>query len=185
MTTAQSQPYSMVDGLYENFQRLMEQIDVSEASLRNYVEDMFQKSLCIGIGCYFERRITDTVFNLARRDSHSVLASEFIRIRGIGRSYSTLFNWSDLSANSANSFYGLFGSEFKQYMTNYVNNHDEFRNATLAFLELGNARNRVAHTFDSVGKTTDEIYKLYQSALVFVNELPSRFEEFERSRASE
>ena len=192
MTTAQPQPYSMVDGIYEDFQRMMAQIDVSEVSLRNSVEDMFQKSLCIAIGCYFERRVTDAVLNLARRDSHSVLASEFVRIWGIGHRYSSLFDWSawgarttKRAAKSGNSFYRLFGAEFQQYMTNYMSTNDEFRNAVLAFLELGNARNRVAHTFDSVGKTTDEIYELYQNASVFVEELPLRFEEFERSWGSE
>jgi hypothetical protein len=45
-----------------------------------------------------------------------------------------------------------------------------------AFLELGNERNRLVHqnyaTFP-MEKTLDEIYALYQNAVMFVDALPS------------
>ena len=175
----ESQP-SVVDRLYSDFKLIIEQIDdpenpASTISLRNSTEDVFQKTLTVAIGAYFERRITDAVLDLVGKSSNNTLAPEFARIRGIEKSYHSLFNWGD---NNANSFYRLFGGDFRDYMKEYVKNNDEFGRAAKAFLELGNARNEVAHTFNSVGKTTEEIYDLYRIALLFVDQIPLRFDEF-------
>ena len=170
----ESQP-SVVDRLYSDFKLIIEQIDVSEISLRNSTEDVFQKTLTVAIGTYFERRITDAVLDLVDKSSNNTLATEFAWIKGIDKRYYSLFNWED---NNANSFYRLFGGDFRDYMKEYVKNNDEFGRAAKAFLELGNARNEVAHTFNSVGKTAEEIYDLYRIALLFVDQIPLRFDEF-------
>jgi hypothetical protein len=56
-----------------------------------------------------------------------------------------------------------------------VKESDRLRSSVQAFLEVGNERNKLVHqdfaTF-SMEKTLDEIYGLYQNALVFVDFLP-------------
>jgi hypothetical protein len=53
---------------------------------------------------------------------------------------------------------------------------EELQSSVRAFLEIGNERNRLVHqdyaTFQ-IEKTLDEIYILYQSALKFVEALPT------------
>ncbi len=79
-------------------------------------------------------------------------------------------------ANNANQFFGLFGSEFRSTMTERMKKSDDMQSSVEAFLELGNERNRLVHqnyaTFP-MEKTLDEIYALYQSAVMFVDDLPA------------
>ena len=77
----------------------------------------------------------------------------------------------------------MFGSDFKDYMNEYVKGNLEFADAIRAFLEVGNVRNEVAHDFGAVTltKTVQEIYQRYRQALTFVEEIPVRFEEFEQN----
>ena len=186
MTTAQSQPSASVVGrLYKDFQSMIEQIQVSDVSLRNSAEDMFQKSLAVAIGSYFERRITDILLEFVEKSSGSnVLLSEFVRNKAISRQYHTYFQWNNANANS---FFGLFGTDFRDYMTEYIRDTPEYEEAVRSFKQVGNFRNEVAHNFENVtiNQTTQELYALYEKAFVFVEELPLRFEEFERIKASE
>lgn len=185
MTTAQSRPDSVVDRLYKDFQATIEQIDVSEVSLRTSVEDVFQKSLAVAIGSYFERRVTGIVLEFVEKSSgNNILLSEFVRNKAIARQYHTYFQWNNANANS---FFGLFGTDFREYMKEYISNTSRYGDAVKAFMQVGNIRNEVAHNYEhvTINQTTPELYKLYKAALVFVDELPSRFEEFERSRVSE
>jgi RiboL-PSP-HEPN len=96
-----------------------------------------------------------------------------VRNKAVARQYHTWFNWCD---NNANQFFGLFGAEFKAQMSELVKGSEEMQRSVRAFLELGNERNRLVHqdfaTF-SMEKTLDEIYRLYQSALMFVDALPT------------
>ena len=173
----ESQP-SVVDRLYSDFKLIIEQIDLSEISLRNSAEEIFQKSLYVAIGSYFERRIGTIVLELVGESAiHSRLATEFVQNKAISRQYHTYFQWN--SAN-ANSFLGLFGAEFKAYMSEYAGENPEYRDAIRAFMQVGGIRNDVAHNFEyvSIDATADEIYELYRKALLFVDQIPQRFDEF-------
>lgn len=76
---------STVDRLYSDFKLIIEQIDdpenpASTISLRNSAEEIFQKSLYVAIGSYFERRIATIVLDIVgMSSSHSRLATEFVR----------------------------------------------------------------------------------------------------------
>lgn len=173
----ESQP-SVVDRLYSDFKLIIEQIDVSEISLRNSAEEIFQKSLCVAIGSYFERRIAAVVLDFVGRSSgDSALVTEFVRNKAISRQYYTYFNWKGANANS---FFSLFGADFKAYMSEYVSNNPEYGDAIRAFMQVGGIRNEVAHNFEyvSIDATTDEIYELYRKARLFVDQIPQRFDEF-------
>ena len=175
------QESSTVDRLFSDFSLMIEQIDNSEISLRSAAEEIFQKSLYVAIGSYFEQRITGHIIEfMTGAAGGNVLVREFTRIKGVSRQYHTFFNW---SASNANGFFGMFGSDFKDYMIRYVRGNPEFADAIKAFLEVGNVRNEVAHDFGSVTltKTVQEIYQSYRQALTFVDEIPVRFEEFEQN----
>lgn len=175
------QESSTVDRLYSDFSLMIEHIDSSEISLRSAAEEIFQKSLYVAIGSYFEQRITAYIVEfMAEASGGNVLVREFTRIKGVSRQYHTFFDW---RASNANGFFGMFDPEFRAYMGVYVKDNPEFADAIRAFLEVGNMRNEVAHDFGSVAltKTVQEIYQRYRQALAFVDEIPSRFEEFEQN----
>ena len=173
---------SVVDRLYSDFTQILEQVETTEISLRNSVEEIFQKSLYVAIGSHFEQQITHYILEfMGKASDNNVLVTEFVRNKAIARQYHTLFGW---KGNNANAFFGLFGQDFRAYMTGYVRENPEYAEATRAFLEIGNVRNEVAHDFESVTfeKTSDEIYARYKEALIFVEQVPLRFEAFMASR---
>jgi len=164
-----------VDRLYEEAVAVVEALrDIPAVSLQVTAGDHFRKALLLAAASYFEQRVCGCVLDFVReRSSGSLLVENFVRNKAISRQYHTWFKWDE---SNANQFYGLFGPEFRSAMSSRVNGSEELRNSVKAFLEVGNDRNRLVHqdyaTFP-LDKTLDEIYSLYQRALMFVEHLPS------------
>ena len=148
-----------------------------EISFQSAADENFRKSILLAAASYFEDRISEDLLEFFDATSNQ-LAVEIIRSKAIKRQYHTLFDW---NAKNANQFFALFGNSFKSFMVKKVKDDDELNTAIKAFLELGLERNRLVHqnfgTF-TLEKTADEIYKLYKQALVFVDVIPDKFEEF-------
>ena len=184
MCAVVQQDSTPVDRLYSDFTRILEQISRTDLSLRTSAEEIFQKSLYVAIGSYFEQRVTHHILDLVSESSGAnLLVTEFVQNKAIGRQYHTLFGWTD---NNANAFFRLFGNEFRAYMTDHVRNNPDYAEAAKAFLEIGNVRNEVAHEFGNVSlnKTSDDIYSRYEKALEFVEQIPLHFKAFLASRQS-
>jgi HEPN superfamily RiboL-PSP-like protein len=145
----------------------------SEWSLQSAAADHFRKALLLATASYFEDYICNSVAEFVREQSKSALIDNFVRNKAIARQYHTWFSW---DKKNANQFFGLFGVEFRTMMADSVKTKPELQSAIEAFLELGNERNSLVHqnyaTFP-MEKTLEEIYFLYQRALIFVSTLPS------------
>jgi hypothetical protein len=111
-----------------------------------------------------------------------VLVSNFVQNKAISRQYHSWFGWGETNANQ---FFGLFGSEFRSTMIGKVKASDQLNSAVRAFLELGGERNKLVHqdyaTFP-LEKSLDEIYELYRTALMFVEQLPAALQESDRPK---
>ena len=108
----------------------------------------------------------------------NLLIEEFVNNKAISRQYHTLFQW---ESGNANSFFGLFGSDFKTYMKKKVKEDDVIADSIKAFLEVGNDRNRLVHqNFGAftLDKDAKEIFELYQKARPFVEGLSSLMSDF-------
>lgn len=144
----------------------------SEWSLQVAAADHFRKALLLATASYFEDHICNSVALFVRGQARSPLIEKFVRNKAIARQYHTWFAW---ERKNANQFFGLFGDEFKTMMDDRVQAAPELRLAIEAFLELGNERNLLVHqnyaTFP-MEKTLEEVYSLYQKALLFVSSLP-------------
>lgn len=149
----------------------------SEWSLQVAAADHFRKALLLATASYFEDYLCNSVATFVREHAKSTLIENFVRNKAIARQYHTWFAW---DRKNANQFFGLFGNEFRQLMDERVKSVPQLQPAIEAFLELGNERNLLVHqnyaTF-SMEKTLDEVYQLYQSALLFVSVIPGALEE--------
>ena len=99
-------------------------------------------------------------------------AVKFVETKALKRQYHTLFNW---DGNNANTFFALFGPDFKQYAGEQAKLNPELSSGIRDFLSLGSLRNQLVHgnfAAFSLGQTADEIFALYQSACVFRDTLP-------------
>lgn len=170
-----------VDRLYEEASAVIRALQQSpEVSLQVTAGDHFRKALLLAAASYFEHRVCGCVLDFVRdRSGGSQLVESFVRNKAIARQYHTWFKWDD---SNANQFFGLFGSEFRSSMVTRVKDSDDLRTSVCAFLEVGNERNKLVHqdyaTFP-MEKTLDEIYKLYRTALGFVESLPTALRDCE------
>lgn len=174
-------PGTVVDVLHEDFSALLSVLDeADEVSLRAVADDNFRKSLLLAAASYFERRMTDAVLSFVDDAANSnLLVTALVRNKAVSRQYHTWFQW---EAGNANSFFGLFGSGFRDFMKSRIREDDDLDDAVRAFLEIGRERNRLVHQdFGAfpLEKTTEEIHALYRRALRFVEAVPGALRAFD------
>lgn len=166
---------TVVDRLHIEFSDLVSVLDLAgELSLRSVAEDNLRKSLLMAAASFFERRMTEAVLEFVAKitaDDH--ILTWLVRNKAVSRQYHTWFDW---EKKNANSFFGLFGVNFKEFMKQCVSDDAELKASIEAFLEIGRERNRLVHqdfgSF-SLEKTSDEIYTLYSTAMKFVEWFPT------------
>ena len=173
---------SVIDLMYEDHRALIEYLDgQEEISLRSTVGAIFPKTLAIAAGSYFEERIRGSIYEfIAEASNGQELIIEFTNNKAIERQYHTYFDW---RGRNANQFFGLFGQNFRSHMETTVRGDSELDEAVKSFLEMGNIRNTLVHEnfIDfAFAKTAEEMYQMYQKALLFVERLPELLREYPR-----
>ncbi len=177
---------TIIDRLYEDNRALVDFLNKgSENSLSNHVESHFRKTLLLSAASFFETVIKDDLLRFVEeRAKGAAPLMHFVKNKAIERQYHTFFNWEQ---RNANSFFALFGSEFKEFMEAEVKSDTRFGESIRAFLELGAVRNQLVHqnfgTFP-LEKTTNEVYGLYKKASIFVERFPQKLRQFVEQLAS-
>ncbi len=148
-----------------------------EISFLQDVEDSFRKNFALAAASYFENEITDLLCKYADAQSNRCEPlTSFVRNKALKRQYHTLFDWE--KGTNANSFFGLFGEEFKARVDADLKQSIELSEAIKAFLELGRLRNHIVHqnyAIFSAEKSSEDLYALFQSALKFLDYLKQKF----------
>lgn len=157
-----------IDTLYSDYNSLLTFLkEKREISFLSEVSVLLSKVLIISIASFFEREIKDLLINFTEKQSNnSEPLIKFVKNKAIERRYHEYFNW---DSSNANSFFGLFGENFKNYINRELN--DEIKDAIKAFLELGGLRNLLVHNDFAnfpLDKTLDEVYELYKKAKKFI-----------------
>lgn len=166
---------TIIDRLVQDNGELAELLrEQGQISHLNDVENSFRKTLLLAAASYFESEIKDTVIDFARAQAgNSGPLVQLIRNKAIERQYHTFFTW---DSSNANTFFSMFGSEFKEFMKAKLKEREELATSIRNFLELGNLRNQLVHqnfaTFE-IEKTPEEIFALYRSARAFVESIGS------------
>ena len=178
-------PSTVVDRLHESFAGLLSVLDdAGEVSLRTVADETFRKSLLLVAASYFERRMTESVLAFVEEvTNRNVPVTALVRNKAVSRQYHTWFDWDN--GKNANSFFGLFGNDFRDFMKRKVRDDEQLDDAVRAFLELGRERNRLVHQdFGAfvLEKTTEEIHALYSRAVHFVETVPGALREFDSGR---
>jgi len=150
-----------------------------QPSLSSDVDKYFKKVIVLSSASYFEHRIQDVLIDfVSKQTKNNVKAVSFLKKKAIGMQYHTYFKWGekdnpDRPEKNANTFFALFGDEFKQEIETEIRGNNELEMSVKAFLEIGHLRNILVHsnfaTYNLDNKTADEIFKLYQKALPFID----------------
>ena len=156
----------------------------NQLQLQSRVEDAFSKTLIVAAASYFEVRLTQSIVDLYIESTQGAeLLAQFVKKQAIGRRFAQLFEWGDEAkpGRNANSFYMSFGADFREYMVSKVRNDQCLDESVRAFLEIGNLRNQMVHgnyADFQLNKTVDEVFKLYQSAVGFVESFPEAIRDY-------
>jgi hypothetical protein len=166
---------TIIDLQYESGNTLVDYLkNQQELTFYSEAENNFRKTILLSAASFFEKEISETVIQFAEsHTNNNQLIISLIKQKAISRQYHTYFNWD--SAN-ANTFFGLFGDEFKFKMIKKVKDDENLDKAIKAFIEIGRERNKMVHQNFAeiiIDKTATEIYKLYQISLYFISTIKS------------
>lgn len=173
---------TVVDRLHAEFSDLLTVLDrMGEVSLRSVADDSFRKALLMAAASHFELRMKDIVLDFVSEvTSESHVLTWLVRNKAVSRQYHTWFNW---ESKNANSFFGLFGTNFQKCMKDMVGNDNDLESSIRAFMEVGRERNRLVHQDFGVftlEKTSEEIYQLYAKAMKFIEWFPIAIRQFSK-----
>lgn len=171
---------TIIDSLYTEFKDLLNFLDkAKEISLRSTVDATFKKTLALSAASYFEDEMRKLLLKFVDVKSNSNdLLINLVRNKAIARQYHTYFDW---RGKNANSFFSLFGDEFKQSAIKDVQSNEELKQSIQDFLDLGKTRNELAHlNFANIelDKTAEEVYLQFKRARKFIDFIDKKLNEF-------
>ena len=171
---------TVVDKLYGEFLALIQMMDrYGAVSFRNTLNDNFRKAILLSAASHFEFKITSDVLEYCVEvASGNSLVPSLIRNKAVSRQYHTWFDW---NRSNANTFFAMFGEDFKAHMAVIIGKDENLAKSISDFMEIGRERNRLVHQdYGSffLEKTAEEIFASYASALVFVEFVPKALRDF-------
>lgn len=172
--------HTIVDRIYKDNLELLNFLkEKNELSFTAQFNAVFTKTLLLSAASYFEHEICKMVQSFVeRKTSNDECVTSIVKQKAIERQYHTYFSWKEWQKGNANTFFGLFGESFKEQRAKEIKEDDNLKNAVRAFLELGNERNKLVHqnfADCTIEKTAEEVYGLYQNAIVFLEFLNQHF----------
>lgn len=155
----------------------------SEISLDIAIGDISRKALLLAAASYFEFRLTtDIKLYCERKFGADNIFVNLIQAKAINRQYHTWFSW---DSKNANSFFSLFGNDFKIWMENKVKNDINLDNNIKAFIQLGSDRNRLVHQDFATFVLESDIHEIsnrYEKARQFVENFVIYLDEYSSSK---
>ncbi len=149
-----------------------------QPSLQSDVNKYFTKILVLSAASYFEHQIQEILIEFVSNTSNKDLrVTNFLKKKAIGQQYHTYFNWGEKNnpnkpGKNANTFFSLFGEDFKSNLETEIKTNEELDKSVKAFLEIGHLRNLLVHSnfaaYSLDFKTSDEVFSLYEKATGFI-----------------
>ncbi|MEV6389319.1 HEPN domain-containing protein [Nocardia xishanensis] len=160
----------VIDVMHDEHQSLVIYLrGAGEISFAAALEQSFPKVILLAAASNLEHQTTGALVEFVSATANgSPEVVHFLRNKAIARQYHSLFDW---TANNANAFFGLFGTEFKRKMGDLVREDPTFAQSVRDFLDIGNQRNTLVHgNFGSFSfeKTSADVIEQYKSACEFV-----------------
>ncbi len=168
-----------VDVLYDEYLSIVGYLNKnSQPSLSSDVNKYFKKVIVLSAASYFEHRVQEILVDfIVKETNNHIPALNFFKKKAIGMQYHTYFSWGekgkpDKPGKNANSFFSLFGENFKKQAQERVKQSSELAEAMEAFLEIGHLRNILVHSnfaaYNFDNKTTEDVVDLYKCGIPFV-----------------
>jgi hypothetical protein len=159
----------------------------AQPSLAIDLEELHRKALLLSAASYFEFKLAQDLLKFVERAAgEDSPVFHLVRTKAVSRQYHTWFQW---DGKNANSFFALFGGNFKSYMEEVCKSDTNLVMGIKEFLSLGSDRNRLVHSnFGSFAleATPAEIMDRFERAEYFVAQFEKHLNEFvERERSAQ
>lgn len=171
-----SEEFLAIEKMYKEIKENLNEIDkllptnTTLISFRNEYIDLSRRILLISAANSFERHLCRFIPNIFGNSDENIIY-HFISKQALSRKYHTLFKWEQETENKkANSFYSLFGGNFKNEIRGKIDSVQDLKKGENDFITLGNERNQIAHQgvkFADFTRDIDGVYILYISSLEF------------------
>ncbi|WP_326626676.1 HEPN domain-containing protein [Nonomuraea fuscirosea] len=162
-----------VERMYSDHQDVLDYLaGQQQVSYHATLQTTLPKVLLLAAASEFEHRVSDILRDHVREHASDLKILHIIDQKALGRQYHSLFTW---DARNANTFWALFGNDFKEGMKAYCREDSVLAAQIRAFLEIGDLRNQMVHNNYVnfvLEKTLDEVYGLYVEGDHFVSRLP-------------
>ncbi|MBH0109175.1 hypothetical protein I6E81_03240 [Salinibacterium sp. NG22] len=161
-----------VDELKAHHDALLAHLE-QEPSLAVSTRAVLSKALLLAGASELEVDVTRIIEDyFSEVTSNNSTATAFVAKAALARRYHSFFQW---DGNNINSFFALFGPDFKEYASKLVGKNSDLEKNIRGFLRIGSERNLLVHgnfAAYSLTLTSDEIYRLYTEAAGFRDALP-------------
>ena len=177
-----------VEILNDEYKSIVEFLDNnSQVSLSSDVNKYFTKVIVLSAASYFEHLIQSILIDfISRETKNNIKVINFLKKKAISMQYHTYFSWGekdkpDRPGKSANTFFAMFGDDFKKSVDTEIKSNPILEETVKAFLEVGHLRNILVHSnfaaYNLENKTPKEVYELYQKGLPFIDYIKRKLEE--------
>jgi len=161
---------SLVRALYDDNSQLLDYLrNNQEVSFANSVESILPKVLLLAAASHLESELQGLILDYFREvTGNRMCAVSFVEKKAVVRQFHTYFSW---DAGNANSFFALFGTDFKTTMTALLQTDNDLAVAVKNFVGIGSLRNQLVHqnyAAFTMESTAEEIWRMYESALKWV-----------------
>ncbi len=174
-----------VDSIYNEYIQILAFLQENkQPSLESDVNKNFKKIILLSSASFFEYEIQNILIEFISKSSNeNIKVVNFLKKKAIGMQYHTYFSWGEKNepnkpGKNANTFFSLFGDDFKNEADNDVKQNKDLDNSIKAFIELGHLRNILVHSnfasYNLENKTTEELYQLYNKAFAFIDYLKNK-----------
>jgi hypothetical protein len=177
-----------VEILYEEYRSIVSFLnESSQPSLASDVNKYFKKVIALSAASFFEHKIQEILLEfVARETNNNPKIVSFFKKKAIGMQYHTYFVWGekdnpDNPGKNANSFFSLFGQDFRKQVESEIKADVELGKIIKSFLEIGHLRNILIHSnfaaYNLENKTTEEIFSSFILGLPFIEYLREKLKQ--------
>ena len=171
---------SIVDRLYTEYIDIISFLNKeSQPSLSSDTDKYFKKVILLSSASFFEHEIQNILITFVKESTNDNLRIiNLLKKKAIGGNYHTFFAWGEKNdpnkpGKNANTFFSLFGDDFKTDAQKEIKNDAELSRSIKSFLEIGHLRNILVHSnfaaYNLDNKTTEEIYTLHKASVLFID----------------